>query len=113
MDAICAAAWEEVRELEFSSFAVRAKRSDKTFRTRAKPSSGSGCASGGASGEAGRSVKVRLKNPEITCYVEITPRPTLVYARRVEGAGGLPANTAGRMMCLLSGGFDSRWRRFR
>jgi thiamine biosynthesis protein ThiI len=31
----------------------------------------------------------------------------LVFARKIPGAGGLPANTAGRMACLLSGGFDS------
>src|SRR5271170_6375795 len=29
--ALCAAAWEEVEPLHFSTFAVRAKRSDKTF----------------------------------------------------------------------------------
>jgi thiamine biosynthesis protein ThiI len=56
---------------------------------------------------AGRTVKVRLKEPEATCYVEITSGPALVYARKIPGAGGLPANTAGRMMCLLSGGYDS------
>jgi thiamine biosynthesis protein ThiI len=30
-----------------------------------------------------------------------------VYARRIVGPGGLPPNTAGRLVCLLSGGFDS------
>jgi thiamine biosynthesis protein ThiI len=31
----------------------------------------------------------------------------VVYARRIIGPGGLPPNTAGRLVCLLSGGFDS------
>jgi thiamine biosynthesis protein ThiI len=31
----------------------------------------------------------------------------LLYARRIPGAGGLPPNTAGKLVCLLSGGFDS------
>ena len=31
MEALCREAWEEVEPLRFSSFAVRAKRSDKTF----------------------------------------------------------------------------------
>src|SRR5271167_2269139 len=31
MEALCAAAWEEVQPLRFANFAVRAKRSDKTF----------------------------------------------------------------------------------
>ena len=55
----------------------------------------------------GREIRVQLREPEITCHVEITPGPLLVYARKIPGAGGLPANTAGRMMCLLSGGYDS------
>jgi thiamine biosynthesis protein ThiI len=54
-----------------------------------------------------RDVRVRLKDPDVTCHVEITPGPLLVYARKIQGMGGLPPNTAGRMTCLLSGGYDS------
>jgi thiamine biosynthesis protein ThiI len=108
MEALCAAAWDEIEGLKFSSFAVRAKRSDKSFpqpsmeidrevgrflldRLRA----------------AGRDVRVQLKEPDITVHIEVTPGPLLVYARKIPGIGGLPANTAGRMTCLLSGGYDS------
>lgn len=108
LQALCRAAWEEVEPLRFATFAVRAKRSDKSFPYH--------------SGEienavgrylleqlrvAGRDARVHLDDPEVTCRIEITPGPALVYARRIPGIGGLPANTAGRMMCLLSGGFDS------
>ena len=31
LDALCEAAWQEVAPLQFSSYAVRAKRSDKAF----------------------------------------------------------------------------------
>ncbi len=55
----------------------------------------------------GRAVRVQLDDPEMTCRIEITPGPMLIYARRIPGTGGLPANTTGRMVCLLSGGFDS------
>jgi len=108
LEALCRAAWEEIEPLKFESFAVRAHRSEKTFphgsmeietvvgrylleklRTQ------------------GGSVRVHLKDPELTCHVEITPGPAIVYARKIPGAGGLPANTAGRIMCLLSGGYDS------
>jgi len=37
----------------------------------------------------------------------VTRGPLLVYARRIAGPGGLPPNTAGKLVCLLSGGFDS------
>ena len=56
---------------------------------------------------AGREARVQLKEPEVTCHIEVTPGPLLVYARKIPGMGGLPANTAGRMTCLLSGGYDS------
>jgi thiamine biosynthesis protein ThiI len=108
LDAICEAAWKEIESLEFASFAVRAKRSDKSFEhSSVAIEKAVGAYLVARLRESGRATKVRLKDPDVTCYVEITPRPALVYARRHEGAGGLPANTAGRMMCLLSGGFDS------
>jgi thiamine biosynthesis protein ThiI len=108
LDAMFEAAWEEIRALEFKTFAVRAKRSDKSFphpsmeiesklgrhlleRLRAE----------------GRDVRVQLKDPDVTCHVEVTPGPLIIYAKKIPGTGGLPANTAGRMTCLLSGGYDS------
>ena len=107
-DAICAAAWREVEPLEFSTFAVRAKRSDKTFPLSAMELERR---VGGFVMErlmaAGRNVRVKLDEPELTCRIEITPGPALVYARRIPGPGGLPANRGGRILCLLSVGFDS------
>jgi thiamine biosynthesis protein ThiI len=105
---LCETAWEEIRTESFSTFAVRAKRSDKRF-----PHNGMflerevGGVLFDKLVEAGRSVRVDLKNPELTCRIEVTRGPILVYARRIAGPGGLPPNTAGRLTCLLSGGFDS------
>ncbi len=102
------AAWKEMEPLQFGTFAVRAKRSDKSFP---HPVPEIETAVGRFLLEklrgAGRNVSVRLNDPEITCHIEITPGPALVYAQKIPGAGGMPPNTAGRMMCLLSGGFDS------
>jgi thiamine biosynthesis protein ThiI len=53
------------------------------------------------------SVRVKLHEPEVTCQVEIVPGKALIYAQRVDGPGGLPAVTSGRLVALLSGGFDS------
>jgi thiamine biosynthesis protein ThiI len=108
VEALCRASWDEVRPLNFSTFAVRAKRSDKSFPT---PVSEIEKRVGAyllekLRGE-GRAVRVHLDAPEVTCRIEITPGPMLVYAHKIPGAGGLPCNTAGRMVCLLSGGFDS------
>jgi tRNA uracil 4-sulfurtransferase len=102
------AAWEEIRAEKFATFAVRARRSDKRFPLNALALERE---IGGRLFDrlhaAGRPVRVDLKKPELTCRIEVTPGPILVYARRHAGAGGLPANTAGRLTCLLSGGFDS------
>jgi thiamine biosynthesis protein ThiI len=55
----------------------------------------------------GSDVRVKLNDPQVTCRVEVLPGKALVYTDRVEGAGGLPAVTSGRLVALLSGGFDS------
>ena len=108
MEALCAAAWDEIEPLRFRTFAVRAKRSDKTFP---HPSMEIEKLVGrfvlDKLQAAGREARVQLKEPDVTCHVEVTPGPLLVYARKIPGMGGLPANTAGRITCLLSGGYDS------
>jgi thiamine biosynthesis protein ThiI len=108
MEALCRAAWEEVSPLPFGTFAVRAKRSDKSFpQTTKEIESIVGRYLLDNLRQQGRDARVRLKDPELTCHIEVTPGPLLVYARKIPGAGGLPANTAGRLTCLLSGGYDS------
>ncbi len=108
IEAICRAAWEEIEPLRFAQFAVRAKRSDKSFpHSSIETESLVGRYLLDRLRAAGRDVRVQLDDPELTCRIEITPGPALVYAQKIPGPGGLPANTAGRMMCLLSGGFDS------
>jgi thiamine biosynthesis protein ThiI len=105
---LCEAAWEEIRDEQFATFAVRARRSDKSFPLNAMAVERE---VGGFLFDqlqaVGRHARVDLKNPALTCRIEITRGPLLVYARRILGPGGLPPNTAGRLVCLLSGGFDS------
>jgi thiamine biosynthesis protein ThiI len=108
LDALCEAAWQEVRAESFSTFAVRARRSDKAFPLNALSIERE---VGGYLFDRlraeGRDVRVDLDSPQLTCRIEITRGPLLVYARRLTGPGGLPPNTAGKLVCLLSGGFDS------
>jgi thiamine biosynthesis protein ThiI len=108
LDTIRDAAWEEVRNEQFATFAVRARRSDKDFPLNAMAIEREvgGYLFDKLQAE-GRNVRVDLEAPDLTCRIEITRGPLLVYARRMLGPGGLPPNTAGRLVCLLSGGFDS------
>lgn len=57
--------------------------------------------------ERGSDVRVKLNDPQVICSVEVIPGKALIYTDRVEGPGGLPAATGGRLVALLSGGFDS------
>src|SRR5882724_3279672 len=64
------AAWEEVRGERFSSFAVRAKRSDKSFphpTTDIEVSVGQYLVD--QLRAEGRDVRVKLNNPELTCRI--------------------------------------------
>ena len=54
-----------------------------------------------------RGLNVDLKNPDINFHVDIGRTRAVVYGNLRDGAGGLPVGTAGRVLCLLSGGIDS------
>jgi thiamine biosynthesis protein ThiI len=50
---------------------------------------------------------VSLDNPDIDISAEIQKESAVVFEGRQKGIGGLPVGTAGRLLCLLSGGIDS------
>ncbi len=52
-------------------------------------------------------IKVKLKNPDLNCFVEITERDAFVYFEKIKGAGGMPQGVSGKALALLSGGIDS------
>jgi len=50
---------------------------------------------------------VDLENPEVTAYVEARAGRAYLYTSVVRGYGGLPVGCEGRVLALVSGGFDS------
>ena len=108
-DRICAASWEQVGARAFESFAVRVKRADKSFplgTSEMERLVGQHLLDHlRAAGHPG--ARVNLSRPGLTCFVEITAGAALIYSEKLPGPGGMPANTAGRLVCLLSGGYDS------
>ncbi len=52
-------------------------------------------------------LKVDLKNPELLVQVEVRKQAAYVSFANIPGPGGLPSGSAGRALCLLSGGIDS------
>lgn len=85
------------------SFAVRPRRADKNF---AHDSMEIGRVVGAAVQER-RPWPVDLSNPELEIAIEVLHRHAYVYSSRLDGPGGLPVGTGGRVMALLSGGIDS------
>lgn len=103
IDAIEATAVELMTSEPIGSFAVRARRTYSTLNVKSNEINDRiGQAIVDATG-----APVDLKNPDTTLHVELFGSACFVYRRRVEGPGGLPAGTSGKMLTLLSGGIDS------
>jgi tRNA uracil 4-sulfurtransferase len=51
--------------------------------------------------------KVDLTNPDLTIFVEIHKDALWFYFKKHEGPHGLPVDTSGKVLSLLSGGIDS------
>lgn len=52
-------------------------------------------------------LKVDLSSPDVTVWIAVVQSSAYVWSRRVEGPGGLPVGTSGRVASLLSAGIDS------
>jgi len=85
------------------TFGVKTKRTDKNFPFSSMELSGE---IGGRIQEATKS-KVNLKNPEISVNIIILQKKAFIYFEKIKGLGGLPVGTAGKVLCLMSGGIDS------
>ena len=108
LDAIERTALELMADGGFRSFAVRAKRANKQFPLRSlEIERRIGAAIAQQARRLGQNVAVDLRNPGRTCFIEVTHYRAVLYARKARGIGGLPPNSSGRLLCLLSGGIDS------
>ena len=97
------AAVELLREVPAGSFAVRARRREKSFPVRSMDIARE--VGGTVNDELG--LAVDLSRPAIELRVDAYARELFVSVDRLRGAGGLPVGTSGRAMVLLSGGIDS------
>jgi thiamine biosynthesis protein ThiI len=89
--------------ISFDSFRVETQRGDKTFPlTSPEINKHLGAAVKEKSG-----ARVDLTNAEFTIIVEILPHDAFFGFNKLPGAGGLPVGASGRLVSLISGGFDS------
>ncbi len=107
-EAIAQAAWQCCQEADCRTFVVRCRRPDKGFPMRSTEIEREvGAYVLARAEEAGFPLRVKLKDPETTVRIEIVNRMALVSGARYQGPGGLPVGTGGRLVGMLSSGFDS------
>lgn len=51
--------------------------------------------------------RVNIKNSENPIHIYIKDKVSYFYTKRIKAQGGLPLGTGGKVVCLVSGGFDS------
>src|SRR3989344_3235205 len=87
----------------FKTFRVTAKRADKNYLLTSQEVN----EKLGALIVRKLGKKVDLENPDLNCFVEIVSDSAFLYFEKEKGPGGLPVGTAGKVLSLLSSGFDS------
>ena len=95
---------EILKNLNFKTFKVNTKRSDKSFSIQSTEFSKK---IGGLILKNKENIKVDVHNPEISFNIEIRHDFTYIYLNEYKGAGGYPVGTLGKGLLMISGGIDS------
>ena len=94
---------EILKNKDFKTFRVTAKRSDKNYPLTSQEIN----EKLGALIVEKLGKKVSLEKPELNCFVEVVGGVAFLYFEKEKGPGGLPVGTAGKVLSLISSGFDS------
>ena len=103
LDVLTAAILRDLEPKNCTSFRVSARRADKRFPLTSPQVERE---IGGRIKQA-RGWRVDLENADLVVHVELLSNEAFYFFGKERGAGGLPTGTAGRVVCLLSGGIDS------
>ena len=87
----------------YDTFRVSAKRADKRFPKNSMEVE----KEIGAAVVAKTGKQVKLKNSDLTIWVELVPPEAYFSCQKEDGPGGLPTGTGGKVISLISGGIDS------
>jgi thiamine biosynthesis protein ThiI len=103
MDQLQEDLWSLVQSQEFDTFKIDSRRANKKYPLNSQQMNEH---LGAVVGE--RSAKrVRLEQPDLTCYVDIVEDYAFLYFEKLRGGLGLPVSSSGTVVVLLSGGIDS------
>jgi thiamine biosynthesis protein ThiI len=103
IEIITARILRDLGDTQVGSFRVAARRADKRFPLTSPEME----REIGGRIKAAKGWAVNLSHPEMKIHVEALTDEAFYYFRKEPGAGGMPAGTSGRVVCLLSGGIDS------
>ena len=104
IDVIKTSVLEIIKDINFKTFKVETKRSDKRFPI---PSMEFNNIIGSLVLKNKEGISVDVHNPEYELKIEIREDYAYIYSKEVNGIGGYPVGVAGRGLLMLSGGIDS------
>ncbi len=106
---------EEMKKRKIKTFRITARRAEKNFPKTSEEINreigeyilkNTKCQKPNTKNEQ-RKLKVKLKNPDINCFIEIVGKKAFLYFDKIKGLGGLPVGISGKVLSLISSGFDS------
>jgi thiamine biosynthesis protein ThiI len=103
LDGIAAAVLRDLGEQTCEAFRVSARRADKRYPLSSPQIE----REIGGRIKAAKGWRVDLEKPEIDVRLEFLSNEAFYFFDKHAGPGGMPIGTAGRVVCLLSGGIDS------
>lgn len=95
---------EITKNIDFKTFKVETKRSNKNFPIKSMEFNN---VIGGLLLKNIENIKVDVHNPDYTLKIEIRENNTYIYSKEISGSGGYPVGVAGTGILMLSGGIDS------
>jgi thiamine biosynthesis protein ThiI len=103
LDGIAAAVLRDLGDQSCNAFRVSARRADKRYPLSSPQIE----REVGGRIKAAKGWHVDLEKPEIDIRLELLTNEAFYFFDKHAGPGGMPTGTAGRVVCLLSGGIDS------
>lgn len=105
LNAIKRAALQIIDDTEPKTFKVSARRTDRTFPVSSQdlPQMVGGYILVNRDGK----LKVDVHQPDVEIRIEVREEGAYVMGKVIDGAGGFPVGTNGKVLLLLSGGIDS------
>lgn len=104
LDSISSSLIEMISSMDFKTFKIETKRSDKSYPMTSLEISKY---LGGIVLKNKKDVSVDVHHPEVTIYVEVRQKYAYIYSLVFKGIGGYPVGTLGKGLLMLSGGIDS------